>query len=252
MTFSTNSFKQIVRRLFINLPRMADSNFAQKRVAYRSNDDLFLEENLESKDPIKLFSSWFQNASECSDVRQPNAACLATATKNGIPSARFVLLKSYDEYGFTFYTNSCSRKGRELEENPVAALTIYWDPLNRSVRIEGPVVKVSESESNEYFRTRPRSSQIGAHVSHQSSVIPNRDTLKKLTENIIMEFENKDVPRPSYWNGYKILPHNIEFWQGQSDRLHDRIKFVRSELAGEYQSVCKLGENGWAFYRLSP
>ncbi|XP_025418316.1 pyridoxine-5'-phosphate oxidase isoform X2 [Sipha flava] len=247
-----NLSKFCVRHLSTGLIRMADSSIAQLRVSYRDKSDVLLEDNLESKNPHQLFSIWFKKASERDDVRQPNAACLATATKSGIPSARFVLLKAFDESGFTFFTNSESRKGRELEENPVAALTIYWDALDRSVRIEGAVEKISEAESTEYFDTRPKSSQIGAHVSRQSTVIASREVLSELNAKLENEYMDKPVPRPLYWNGYKIIPRTIEFWQGQSDRLHDRIVFERAEYSREKPNVYHLGENGWVFYRLSP
>ncbi|XP_027849437.2 pyridoxine/pyridoxamine 5'-phosphate oxidase isoform X2 [Aphis gossypii] len=242
-----------VRRLSTAVPiRMADLEVAQLRVSYRDKDDVLLEDSLESKNPHELFSIWFKKASERGDVRQPNAACLATATKSGIPSARFVLLKAFGESGYTFYTNSESRKGREIEENPIAAMTIYWDPMDRSVRIEGAVEKISESESTEYFDTRPKSSQIGAHVSRQSTVIASRESLSELNKKLEVEYADKRVPRPSYWNGYRIIPKTMEFWQGQSDRLHDRIVFERAENAAEKQIASHAGENGWVFYRLSP
>ncbi|XP_015372129.1 PREDICTED: pyridoxine-5'-phosphate oxidase isoform X2 [Diuraphis noxia] len=242
-----------VRRLSTAGPiRMADSSIAQLRVSYRDKGDVLLEDNLESKNPHQLFSIWFKKASERGDVRQPNAACLATATKSGIPSARFVLLKGFDESGYTFFTNSESRKGREIEENPVAAMTIYWDALDRSVRIEGAVEKIDETESTKYFDTRPKSSQIGAHVSRQSTVIDSRKSLLEQNEKLEVEFAEKRVPRPSYWNGYKIIPKTMEFWQGQSDRLHDRIVFERADQAAKKQITSHAGENGWVFYRLSP
>ncbi|XP_022163251.1 pyridoxine-5'-phosphate oxidase isoform X2 [Myzus persicae] len=242
-----------VRRLSTARPiRMADSSVAQLRVSYRDKGDVLLEENLESKNPHQLFSIWFKKASERDDVRQPNAACLATATKSGIPSARFVLLKAFDESGYTFFTNSESRKGREIEENPVAAMTIYWDALDRSVRIEGVVEKIDENESTAYFDTRPKSSQIGAHVSRQSTVIDGRKSLSDQNEKLEVEYAEKPVPRPSYWNGYKIIPKMMEFWQGQSDRLHDRIVFERDELVAKKKIASHAGENGWVFYRLSP
>ncbi|XP_025199383.1 pyridoxine-5'-phosphate oxidase [Melanaphis sacchari] len=131
-------------------------------------------------------------------------------------------------------------------------MTIYWDPLDRSVRIEGAVEKISESESTEYFDTRPKSSQIGAHVSRQSTIIASRESLSELNKKLEIEYSGKRVPRPSYWNGYRIIPKTMEFWQGQSDRLHDRIVFERAEHAAEKQIVSHVGENGWVFYRLSP
>ncbi|VVC32921.1 Pyridoxamine 5'-phosphate oxidase,Pyridoxamine 5'-phosphate oxidase, putative,Pyridoxine 5'-phosphate [Cinara cedri] len=253
MISSGNLSKLCLRRLSTGTIRMADFSVAQLRVSYRDKGDLLIENSLESKNPFQLFDIWFKKASERDDVRQPNAACLATATKSGIPSARFVLLKSFDESGFTFYTNSESRKGRELDENPVAAMTIYWDALDRSVRIEGSVDKLGESESAEYFNTRPKASQIGAHVSRQSTVIAGREVLSELNEKLEAEYADKPVPKPSYWNGYKIVPRTMEFWQGQSDRLHDRLVFERAEQAAEKQiSGCHPGENGWVLYRLSP
>ncbi|XP_050434314.1 pyridoxine/pyridoxamine 5'-phosphate oxidase isoform X2 [Adelges cooleyi] len=251
MSFSVNLLTKIVRRLSYN--SMADYNVAQKRIEYLGKNQVLHEHELESHDPLKLFKVWFQKADSNKMIREPNAACLATATKDGVPSARFVLLKYFDSSGFTFFTNSDSRKGRELEENPRAAMTFYWDQMDRSVRIEGRVEKMQPGDSSVYFSSRPRASQIGAHVSRQSTVIASREYLEKLTEQIEAKYKDKEVPKPDYWNGYKIIPHSIEFWQGQSDRLHDRIQFIRSEDVGEHnKDVCQKGENGWVFYRLSP
>ncbi|XP_050053984.1 pyridoxine/pyridoxamine 5'-phosphate oxidase isoform X3 [Aphis gossypii] len=210
-----------VRRLSTAVPiRMADLEVAQLRVSYRDKDDVLLEDSLESKNPHELFSIWFKKASERGDVRQPNAACLATATKSGIPSARFVLLKAFGESGYTFYTNSESRKGREIEENPIAAMTIYWDPMDRSVRIEGAVEKISESESTEYFDTRPKSSQIGAHVSRQSTVIASRESLSELNKKLEVEYADKRVPRPSYCFEH-AMQSVISFWKNEKELLKE-------------------------------
>ena len=164
---------------------------------------------------------------------------LATATKAGQPSARIVLLKSFDQEGFVFYTNYDSRKGLELGENPQACLLIYWSPLWRQVRIEGPIEKVSSAESDQYFDSRPLGSRIGAWASNQSRVIDSREKLDKQ----FAEFESKfgdHVPRPPHWGGYRVRPEVIEFWQGQENRLHDRLRYTRQQ-------------NGeWLIERLAP
>lgn len=183
--------------------------------------------------PFKMFEQWFQEASEAEPVL-PEAVSLATATREGRLSSRMVLLKDFDETGFVFYTNYESRKGMELAENPNAALVFYWRQLERQICITGTVSKVSREESEAYFRTRPRGSQIGALTSSQSRVVASREVLEKRFQQLMAEYEGREVPVPSYWGGYRLSPDTIEFWQGRSDRLHDRFLYKR-QSGGPWQ-----------------
>lgn len=192
-----------------------------------------LDEHDIAPDPIDQFTQWWQHASH-SEVMEVNAMTLATATLDGIPSARIVLLKDYDERGFVFFTNYQSHKGRELEENPHAALVFFWKEIERQVRIEGDVEKVSDDESDEYFYSRPVGSRIGAWSSPQSSVIENRDVLENNVRHFEKEFQNS-IPRPPHWGGYRVMPQKIEFWQGRSNRLHDRIQYTKT-LQGSWKA----------------
>lgn len=198
-----------------------------------------LDEADAAADPIEQFERWFAEA-RAANVPEVNAMTLATADASGVPSARIVLLKSADARGFAFYTNYDSRKGRELAANPRAALCLFWQPLERQVRIEGAVEKVGRAESEEYFNGRPRQSQIGAWVSQQSSPIASRAELERIEAELQQRFANQPVPLPDYWGGYRVVPTAIEFWQGRPSRLHDRLLYTRS------------GANTWTLRRLSP
>ena len=191
------------------------------------------------KDPIEQFSIWFEDAVK-SDQTDANAMTLATATASGKPSLRVVLIKGFDHKGFRFYTNYESRKGRELSENPEAALCFFWPALERQVRIEGKVEKMSREDSEVYFKSRPRESQIGAWASRQSSKIKGRDQLKKQYQEMKETFEGKEIPLPEFWGGFLLRPQTIEFWQGRTGRLHDRILYTR------------IDEDNWKIDRLSP
>ncbi|XP_044152701.1 pyridoxine-5'-phosphate oxidase [Bufo gargarizans] len=226
-------------------------DLAAMRKSYRSDKEAFEECHLASLDPITQFNVWFQEVLQCPSIAEPNAMCLATATSDGKPSARMVLLKGFGSDGFRFYTNRESRKGKELESNPFASLLFFWEPLNRQVRIEGPVERLSDEVSEYYFHSRPKSSQIGAAVSKQSQVIPDREYLRKKNAELEEEYKDKEVPKPPEWGGYIVHPSVIEFWQGQTNRLHDRIVFRRpkGEDTGPYTH---LGEGGWVYERLAP
>jgi pyridoxamine 5'-phosphate oxidase len=189
--------------------------------------------------PFKQFQVWFDQAL-ASQLPEPNAMTVATATQSGKPSARIVLLKGFDERGFVFYTNYQSHKGQELADNPQAALVFWWAELERQVRIEGRVEKVSQQESDEYFHSRPFNSRLGAWASEQSQVIESRAVLEHRAQELKTKYENSDVPRPPHWGGFRVIPTRIEFWQGRSSRLHDRLLY-------------RLLDNGsWLIERLSP
>jgi len=198
-----------------------------------------LNENTIERNPIKLFEIWFNYAIE-KKVLEPNAMTLATADKNGKPSARIVLLKDYSEEGFVFFTNYNSIKGNQLEKNPNAALVFWWGTLAKQIRIEGSVEKTSTKESDEYFNSRPRGNQLGALVSDQSQSVQSYSYLESEFEKISRKYKEKKVVRPNYWGGYRVIPDMIEFWQGRENRLHDRLRFTKTDI------------NQWRLERLSP
>ncbi|NUQ78160.1 MAG: pyridoxamine 5'-phosphate oxidase [Polyangiaceae bacterium] len=190
-------------------------------------------------DPIRQFQSWYREA-EATPMREPTAMTLATAGPDGRPSARIVLLKAADARGFVFFTNYLSRKGGDLEQNPWAALLFYWPDLERQVRIEGRVEKISEEESDAYFKARPRGSQIGAWASEQSRPIESRRELERRVEELAATYRDREIPRPPHWGGFRLSPVAIELWQGRLDRLHDRVLYSRAD------------DGGWTRERLSP
>lgn len=190
-------------------------------------------------DPFRQFERWFAEAG-ASGIAHPNAMTLTTVSAEGKPSSRTLLLKGFDADGFVFFTNFNSRKSADLSARPVASILFYWQPpLDRQIRIEGAISRVSDGESDQYFATRPRGSQVGAWASAQSEVIPDRAALEKSVKKYERQFAGKPVPRPPFWGGFRLRPEEFEFWLSQPDRLHDRLRYRRTD-------------RGWKIERLAP
>jgi pyridoxamine 5'-phosphate oxidase len=204
----------------------------------KSHADIGLDASDLDPDPLRQFAQWLSHALE-SGLILPNTMTLATATRDGRPSARMVLLKGIDAGGFVFYTNYASRKGRELAENPRAALVFYWPELERQVRVTGQVTAVARSQSEEYFRTRPFGSRLGAWASHQSEIISSRAELEERLRVLTLRHADEIVPLPPFWGGYRLTPDEVEFWQARENRLHDRLLYRKTDA-------------GWLIERLSP
>ena len=185
-----------------------------------------LTERTVSRDPFVQFGAWFEDAAR--SVRAPEAVAVATASASGAPSVRMVLMKGWDERGLVFHTNYGSRKGREIAENPRAALLFHWDPLGRQVRVEGEVERIAEAESDAHFETRQRGARVGARASWQSRPIASREELDRRVREVAERYDGRDVPRPPWWGGYRVRPDSFEFWQRREDRLHDRIRYERT------------------------
>jgi pyridoxamine 5'-phosphate oxidase len=215
----------------------ATSNVAELRRNYTRAG---LNETETDPNPFKQFQTWFDQALSA-ELPEPNAMTLATATPEGKPSARIVLLKGFDETGFVFYSNYASRKGQQLANNPWASLVFWWAELERQVRIEGQVEKVSKEESETYFASRPFGSRLGAWASPQSEVISSRAVLEEKVAHLETQYSEEDtVPKPPNWGGYRLSPREIEFWQGRPNRLHDRLRY------------CQQADGSWYRERLAP
>lgn len=250
------------RSIFHSSPAMTDkkpeitkaqNDLSDMRKPYRDQDDGIEESQLPSKDPIKLFEFWFNLVKESKSVYEPNAFCICTADKSGQPSARMVLLKGFGDDGFRFFTHYSSQKGRNIEENSKVAMLFYWDSFNRQVRVEGKAQKLPEQLGIDYFKRRPQSSQIGAAISDQSSLIESRELLMKKYEDLKDELGEKSPEKPKTWGGYLVVPERFEFWQGNTNRVHDRIMFRRANEADQVDGkLTKLAENGWLMERMLP
>jgi pyridoxamine 5'-phosphate oxidase len=215
---------------------MMNKNIADIRKDYQLQS--LLETDI-AADPFIQFNRWWDDAVK-SELDEINAMTLATASLSGTPAARIVLLKSVTEDGFVFFTNYNSHKGKELEENPQACLVFFWKELERQVRITGRVQKVSAAESDEYFNSRPAGSRVGAWASPQSSVIPSREVIEKNIVKVEEQFAGTEITRPLHWGGYIVIPAVIEFWQGRTNRLHDRLQYS------------KMQDGSWKIERLAP
>jgi len=189
-------------------------------------------------DPFLQFKYWFEQAISA-QLPEPNAMILSTVSAGGTPSSRTVLLKELDNQGFVFFSNYASRKGREIAANPQVCLLFYWAELERQIRIEGPIEKIAEADSDAYFASRPRGSQLGAWASRQSARLNSREELEQVLEGLEQTYLGKDIPRPPHWGGYRVVPEAMEFWQGRPSRLHDRLLY-------------RLQDQTWSISRLSP
>jgi pyridoxamine 5'-phosphate oxidase len=198
-----------------------------------------LLEHEAAADPLRQFADWYRQAQDAG-MPMPEAAAVATASADGAPSVRMVLIKTFDERGFVFFTNYESRKGRELAANPRAAVLFHWEPLGRQVRVTGPIARTSPEETEAYVRTRPLRSQLSALASPQSEVVAGRDELKARVDELVSRYGDGELPVPERWGGFRVTPEEIEFWQQRADRLHDRLRYRR-------------GEGGdWMIERLAP
>jgi pyridoxamine 5'-phosphate oxidase len=215
---------------------IVEGNWAALRLDYRRGR---LLESKVDPDPFVTFASWYQEAHDA-ETPEPNGMTLATVGADNRPSARIVLLRQLDDLGFCFFTNYESRKGQELAANPWAALLFWWSRLERQVRIEGQVERLTEAESDAYYHSRPKGSRLGAWVSAQSQVIPNRQVLEDQLAALEKEYAEEEPPRPPYWGGYRLVPALFEFWQGGPHRLHDRLRYTRQE------------DGVWSIERLAP
>lgn len=211
-------------------------DISQLRVAY--NSEILHEEDV-ATDPFTQFGAWLKDALDNNNIIEPNSMCLSTCTSDGRPSSRYMLMKSFSKNGFVFFTNYESRKGRELADNPHACILFFWPALHRQIRIEGTVKRLSEENSKEYFKTRPKASQASAFISKQSQVAASHSELASKLKDCLDQHADKEIPKPTEWGGFILQPSYFEFWQGHSSRLHDRIVF-------------KKDKDIWSVVRLNP
>lgn len=214
-----------------------NSDLSNYRKSYEK--DSLLEKNL-PLNPIELFSKWFDEVDKSFKDMEVNAMTLSTVGIDGFPSSRIVLLKEFSEEGFVFYTNYNSNKGQAIAKTPQVCLSFFWEPAQKQVIVKGLAEKVSKEKSDSYFDSRPKGSRLGALASNQSAIIPDRTFIDSKLLDLEQKYENRKVVRPDYWGGYLVIPSEIEFWQGRSNRLHDRIKYSKNKT------------NKWVFNRLSP
>lgn len=200
-----------------------DENLYSYRKSYEKGE---LSKSTMDPNPMQQFRTWFYEVKDRGGVDEVNAMTVSTIGIDGFPKGRVVLLKKYDEYGFYFYTNYNSEKGRAIEKNPKVSISFFWPNMERQVLINGIAEKTSDADSTNYFHSRPKGSQLGAAASPQSSVVESREVLEQNLHKLEKEFENKEIPKPSFWGGYLIRPSSIEFWQGRSNRMHDRIRYT--------------------------
>lgn len=211
-------------------------NLHKQRKSYEKGE---LSEDSVDANPLQQFRTWFYETKESGGIDEVNAMTLATIDTEGFPRGRVVLLKKYDEYGFYFYTNYHSEKGKSIEENNKVSLSFFWPNMERQIIIKGLAEKTSEKDATNYFDSRPKGSQLGALISDQSSIVANREVLEKRLKELENEYDNKEVPKPTHWGGYIVAPILFEFWQGRPNRLHDRIQYT-------------LVDNDWIIQRLQP
>ena len=214
---------------------MRDGEIAAMRQDYKVGE---LLESSAPPEPWELFSSWFEIARKAK-ILEPNAMILSTVMQDGQPTSRVVLLKDFDQNGLVFFTNYLSQKGEQLAHNPRASILFWWEPLQRQIRVEGEVVKIDEEDSDAYFQSRPYGSRLGAWISEQSQTIVDRIALEKRQIEFEKKFEDGNVPRPDHWGGYRLAPNKFEFWQGRSNRLHDRLLY-------------QMKQDSWTRVRLAP
>ena len=229
-------FNRTFSQLFYLCSPTMDTTLADLRQEYTQRS---LDRPDVLPDPVAQFERWFADAQQA-QIHEPNAMHLATVSADGRPTARIVLLKGIEDGNFLFYTNYRSQKGQQLQQQPYAALTFFWPELERQVRIEGAVSKLSDERSTAYFHSRPRGSQLGAWVSPQSEVIANRTVLEQRQRELAEQFGNQPIPRPPHWGGFALRPDRLEFWQGRPSRLHDRLRYQRQN------------EDQWVIERLAP
>lgn len=257
-TFKNQSTLYPINYLNLNIIRMAGDkrpahDLSDMRKPYRDQDDGIEEASLPSHDPVTLFGAWFDMVKASGTVYEPNAFCISTASASGRPSSRMVLLKGFGNDGFRFFSHKTSQKGRDIAENNKVAMLFYWDSYNRQVRIEGDAQQLPDQSVHEYFKRRPQSSQIGAAISDQTSRVESREVLMKKYEDLKTELGEAPPPTPPTWTGYLIKPRRFEFWQGNTNRVHDRIIF-RLPNDGEKADgqLTKEADNGWLIERLLP